>query len=563
MRPCLLLAAFFLALSLHAQQTLPANAAQTPDAKLCSIAGTVVRADTKAPLKKAHVALQSAESESHPFTATTDVSGHFQIDKIPPGSYHLEIERAGFVNLSYGQNSPESPGATLTLAPGQKMEDLLFRMNRSAVISGHITDEDGEPVPAASVHALRKLYLEGKPTVLEMESATTNDLGEYRLFGLPPGRFYVSATYQESDESFRSANRVATALASQDSGYAPTYYPGTSDVGAAAVIQVKSGDEVSSVDFSLFPTPVFHIRGKVTNSITGQPPRAVIIVAVPKAKQDYSVGGIRQALVTGVDGNFDIPGITPGSYSVTAIWIDQTKQHFAHQDVDVTNTDVEGLQLIISRGINIAGRVVPEGNTSEGNSDLRVHLYTREVNFSDWKSAEVHADGSFTIEDVAAGSYELLVQSSCKLCYTKSARFGSLDVLSNELSVGSGSSSSTLEIVYSANTATVNGSVTKDDGLPATGATVVLVPEKSFRNRAELFQNAATDQYGRFVFRGVPPGKYSAFAWQDIEGGMWQDPDFLKTVEGKGKDIELTEKQSLFLDLVALPSPSSSSTPDQ
>jgi hypothetical protein len=111
-------------------------------------------------------------------------------------------------------------------------------------------------------------------------------------------------------------------------------------------------------------------------------------------------------------------------------------------------------------------------------------------------------------------------------------------------------SSKPLEIVVSGKTGTVGGSATDDKGAPAAGVTIVLVPQNpKRRERADWYRTATTDPNGKFSMAGAPPGDYKLFAWEDVEGSAWLDPEFLRPVENQGKPITVREGGSETVQL--------------
>jgi hypothetical protein len=185
--------------------TPPANQ-PPPDVKpedKCIVEGTVVNGATGEPLKKAHVTLRRADNTQlnpAPYGVTTDASGHFVLDDVDPGKYRLAADRNGFVNSSYGEKRNRSgSGALLTLSAGQKMKDVIFHMTPQGVIVGRVIDEDGEPVARANIQCLRSMYRNGEKGLFPTGSSGTNDKGEYRVFGLSPGKYIVQATYNRQE----------------------------------------------------------------------------------------------------------------------------------------------------------------------------------------------------------------------------------------------------------------------------------------------------------------------------------------------------------------------------
>ncbi len=126
----------------------------------------------------------------------TTADGQFGLKNLPAGQYSLLVSRNGYVTTKYGQKKPSDPGSKLALRPGQTIRDLVFRLERAAVITGRVFDEDGEPMSRVNVAAMRQGFFREKKRMWDEGNTETNDRGEYRIYGLPAGRYYLSA---ESD----------------------------------------------------------------------------------------------------------------------------------------------------------------------------------------------------------------------------------------------------------------------------------------------------------------------------------------------------------------------------
>jgi hypothetical protein len=541
--------------------TNPAAQSPTVSAKdqLCTVAGTVLRAASGEPLKRARVTLvNQVEKHPHPFVAITDASGHFSIEKVPPGRYNMEVERVAYVSQSYGQDRPDKPGATLTLEPGTKMTDLLFRLQSAGVIAGHVRDEDGEAAQNVNVEVLRRTYSSGRIEVGAVGNATTNDLGEYRVFGLAPGRYYVRATMQFGSAFFSAdENELISETSRQQAAtsYAPTFYPGTPDLNRAIALELKGGEEIPEIDLSLSLYRTYRVHGHIANAIMGASYGNLGVNLLPRDESTPSAGDFRPSGADPKTGEFEITGVPPGSYTLVAFWQDEGKFRTASQDVDVQDSNVDDVSIVFRPGIDIPGHVAFEGR-AETDGYLTVALAGRDQMFLGFREARVKPDGSFLLSSVSDGDYSVRVGSSCTTCYLKSAAAGGVDVLEQGLRISSGAAPPSLEIVYSNNTGSINGDVTREDGLPAAGALVVLVPDATFRKDSERYQTATTDQYGAFTMRGIPPGNYTAFAWEKIEEGAYEDPEFLKAFEKTGEPVEVGENGQKTLQLKLIPATS-------
>ena len=157
------------------------------------ISGRVVAADNGRPLKRARVAITAAELPGGRATQTDD-SGLYDLGELPAGRYTLTVSKTGFIGLSYGQRRPLQAGTPLQLADGQRLKDVDFRLPRGGAIAGRIFDEDGEPMPGAIVRVLRYQYMQGDRRLVPVDTAQSDDKGSYRVWGLTPADYYVSAT---------------------------------------------------------------------------------------------------------------------------------------------------------------------------------------------------------------------------------------------------------------------------------------------------------------------------------------------------------------------------------
>jgi hypothetical protein len=138
-----------------------------------------------------------------------------------------------------------------------------------------------------------------------------------------------------------------------------------------------------------------------------------------------------------------------------------------------------------------------------------------------------------------------------KDCYIKDVQFAGSSALDEGIIVTRGPTGP-LEITISSHGARVQGAVTDQDGLPAAGVLVVLVPHASRRAQSRLYKTQTTDQYGHFELRGIAPGSYKLFSWEEIENGAWEDPEFLKPFEDKGETIALEEGQQKTVNIAAI-----------
>jgi protocatechuate 3,4-dioxygenase beta subunit len=520
--------------------------------QFCSVEGTVVRKGTDEPLSKARIVLSPQNSSvGHPFTAITGTDGRFSIDGITPGRYEMYAERSGYGSKSYGV---DEQSAILTLTVGHSIKDLIFRLERNAAISGRVVDENGTPAQGISVEAVERYTSHGKVSVSGSGSAETNDLGEYRIFDLRPGCYYIRATVNAGGtQTWPDGFALVGSILGSIDGYVPSFYGGSADISRATAVDVKSGDEVSGVDLSLTQERSYRMTGQVVNGVTGSPAAGAKIIVVDRDDPN-SISDRRMTDANGKSGSFELRGLTPGNYLVYGQESEGQTQLAGVEDVAVVDADVTSIRVILMRGIDIPGKMTFVGTMSPSRDfDVYLHPTGSETLSKRGGESAIKPDGTFTLQNVFGGAYEVEVVSGCDVCYLKSATYNGVDVLSSRLQVSSAGGVGLLELVYSSNSGTVDGVVARDDGLPAVGANVVLVPDAPRRDRTSLYASGTTDQYGRFSIPGVTPGKYKAFAWKKLADNDPEDPEFLRPFEAKGERVSIAEngKQTIQLKLLA------------
>ena len=460
-------------------QTSPnpaSNAKANAGEETCVVSGMVIRVLDSAPLKNATVQLVSGEDREHTIATRTTADGHFELRNVPSGRYRLKVSRDGYVEQEFGQKKPTDPGAMFALKPGQKMSDLVFKLGRAGVITGHVFNAEGEPMPNVMLNAIRQVYREGKR---EFESSAwdrSNDLGEYRIFGLAPGRYYVSAEEQTWNRVVGDREFNPVEKDTGEKAYAKIYFPTSLDLGKASTVTVKEGEEIPAIDILMKEVVAYRIRGKVTNQLSkNRGAQNVQIAVLRRDSGGWSEVGSTTEEKT--DGTFEIPAVAPGEYSLLAFSYEDGKAHSTQEDLTVGNADVEGLTVTIGPGVNIPGRVAWEGKPSLEKAGLTVGAAPPGPVYVWAESAEVDTSNQFTLRDVSEGEFRLTVEGMSKDCYVKEARFGDALLPDMSFRVMKGSAGP-LEITVSSLGARLEGTVTNEESLPVAGVWVVAVPEE-------------------------------------------------------------------------------------
>src|SRR5215472_5096382 len=535
-------------------QSPPASAVlASVDKKSCSISGTVVRQDNGEPLSKAKVMVISREKWEESTFDLTDAQGHFLLEDLGCLPLTLNASHPGFVEASYGQRKPSDPGAVLTLAPGQKVTGLVFKLPRAAIITGRVFDENGALVQGALVHTMRATRRAGRREFEEAGKDATNDLGEFRIFDLQPGRYYVGVTYNPwfSREGFDPKPRRHA----PKRGYPVLYYPGTTDPAKAAELTLGPGDEISAIDLRLLLTSMNTVSGKILNLPKNTAWGTASVFLDPRGSAISNAGW--NYLEASVEGsNFVIDRVPPGSYELHAAYLDrETKSRsWSNRLLDVTDADIENITISLLPSFTVPGHVTWESNKAADASSLMALLISTDENTLNPQPEGIQPDGSFSLRSAVEGEYRPRILDPSKNCYLKSARVGTTPMAEGKLTIHFGGDNS-LEYLVSCRAAQLTGQVLTADSLPAEGVFVVLVPETRFRDDSEKFYDGKTDQYGHFLLKGITTGDYKLFSWSSVEHGDWQDTDFLKPYEDKGVSVHLEEGDRKSVDLTLIEPP--------
>ena len=557
--------------------------AQPSFAQRASITGLVLKSPSGEPAAGAAVKIVDEPPSTSPAghqvqSTTTGPDGSFRFDDVERGAYWIVANLQGYLPGEYGQRSATGTGISVPVATGQRVT-VRLTIWPTAGISGRVVDADGDPVGRAQVLALRTIYRDGKPTLTISQTVATNDRGEYRMFWLAPGTYRVAARPWERDSYAPLVNigpprrfstneqgtspvvtrRAAANGTAVEETYIPIYAPSTPDVTLASTITLGSGDNATAdIQFVNNRVTAHHVRGVYIQSRESPTNRPAQLLMVPRQQTPFAVVAPGFA---GADGLFDIPGVAPGSYYLYA------QDATALMPIEVGDADVDNVTLTQQPGISLKGRLTFDRGalSSDVRGDPAAYQIqmTREPSLVGAPgggprfSPAPSEDGAINLNSVAPGDYRLFIRpwgvgpdgetltgrrapGPVANSYVKSARLGDRDVLVDGLHL-TGPTSDSLEIVIGLNGAEVEGTASENGRDAAPNVVVVAVPAGSTRGRPDLYRRAFTDQQGRFVMRGIAPGDYTFYAWDDVERGAWESPEFMRVFEGRGRFVRLRE----------------------
>jgi hypothetical protein len=534
----------------------PSRDARRPATGAAVLTGTIVSDEfTPHPIRHARVVCAASDRPAS-VTAITDEQGRFTCARLPAGRYVISVTRDGWVGAAYGAARPLRPGSAVPLADGQRA-DVVLRMVRGAVITGTVLDERGQPAAGASVVALRATTIEGQRRMIATGSAgLTDDRGVYRIYGLAPGDYFVSAGPSGSALSLQDALTAQSDGRERHVALASTYYPGTAVPLEAAPIHLAASEERTDVDFALEIVPSAQVDGTLMMPDGTAPPPAAQLSLVPggaAAIEGLAFAGLKTTRPDS-QGVFSFSGVVPGEYTLLAR-LAATPVLWASTQIVVQGDPVSGLALALQPALSIAGTVRLEGSEGSrppfGLGSIRIVCEPVQA-LGDIGLAPdavlVDADGRFVVRGVVPGRYRLLaaLPAAAKKggWIQRAGVINGADTLDVPAAIAQSAGDAFVTLTDRA--AHLSGRLPDSDGTAPSATTVVLFPtDPALRvPRSRRIQAVRADAAGAFAFDGLPPGDYLIALAEDVEPGEWQDPAFLARLVSGAVAVALGEGES-------------------
>ena len=549
--------------------------------KTASISGTVLQSTTRAPLKNVEVAIlhnaggdagENEESSAAPeLTVKTDQKGHFQFSTLEPGPYFIRASHAGMVMKSH--HSQEGMFVNLE---GGETQTLDLLMLPTAIIAGQVLNEDGEPMPRVSVMAMRYQYTITGRQLAQATTASSDDEGRFRLFGLQPGSYLVAVQSVpggvEGMVALAGSAHSAAPSNKNQTVYTTTYYPNELSPERATPIVVKAGD-TGQANFSLTRVRAYSVSGRVAGlpaakSEDDNPEQNFRMVM---AMREGSFAPADMAIAD-KDSAFKFRALPAGRYRLVAMGAGSGVNGAGSADVVVESSDVTGVVIGAQSGSReLTGLVRAEGDVKLDFSYLYVLIAPetdpeKEVDASSLASdflggnggfAQVKKDGSFKVSlSPSARPYNVVLAGrgggQQEDWFTSKVLFGGKDVLESGFKPGAGQAGP-VEIVISNKGSGIEGSVLDKDEKPFPGADVVALPsDPKLRRHSDMAQATTADQHGHFSMRGLRPGEYVVYALEDSQEQPFTTELFQKTNRGKIQKVKLegAQKQQVQLEVI-------------
>ncbi|HKO44011.1 MAG TPA: carboxypeptidase-like regulatory domain-containing protein [Pyrinomonadaceae bacterium] len=450
--------------------------------------------------------------------AKTDQEGNYRIDGLPAGSFRLSPVTLPYA-LEGSHGVPEMRGQTINVVDGEAVDRVDFKLVRGGVITGRITDVDGNPVIGEQV-GVHGSNVRSESWSFENPRNRTDDRGIYRIFGLAAGEYRVSVGQD-------NPSAIGSAIGRSGGFYIKTYFPGTTKQSEAKVLELKEGAELSNVDFVVGRlSDGFAISGRVVDN-TGKPQPTVSVgySRVVEGKQDF--GGLNFMSLTDADGKFRAEGIQPGKYRVFTLG-GPTQPRTLYSEVsqfEVVDADVTGIVITLRPGATISGVAVIENNPDPG---LIAGLQTIQLYAASSQNdrapsvaiTQINADGTFTLSGLSPGKVRIGIQHYP----TPPKGFHLLrveleGVAKEEIEVTAGADIQGVRLVFNHGAGSLRGRVKTEGGNLPEGARFYVTLVQPGQAIQAFPQHIEVDARGQFFADNISPGTYELKARVRLASG--------------------------------------------
>jgi hypothetical protein len=469
------------------QQPVP----QDPDK--ARLEGQVLNAATGEPLRKTRLTLRmnvaALKDQSAPkppettYTVTSDATGKFEFANVDPGDFQLTAIHDGFASARLGNLGDGKKTEPIFLNRADRKTSFTIKMVPYGAIAGVVLDEDGDPIRNLRVSAMIYRYTSSGRVLEDVKSAESNDLGEYRLFDLPAGRYFVKI----------NPRPVNLGGGKDDASYGSMFYPGVAQISSAIPQDVGPGQQLRGLGFNLRKTRVATIRGKIIAPPDAASVNAGLLIATEGGSSSTS-GNVDDKKT----GKFEFAGIPPGPIYVTGDYTHNGVRYDTFVPVEVGSSDIDGLELRPIPPSDITGEVLVEGVPAFDLSKIGLSLDGASAGHNSQMPPTIGKDGRLLIRGITPGKYRLSL-SRLQGLYVKSIRWGTTDITDTALDLTAGVPPRTeLAIVLGSDGGELTGAVANEKSEPVQGAMVTLVPTGQHRSRP-FYKNATADAAGHFT----------------------------------------------------------------
>jgi hypothetical protein len=501
--------------------------------------GRVLTADSNQPLRKATV-IAFSDTVRLTWATLTDADGRYELKDLPAGQYAVSATKVNYIWVARGSDRTTGIGAPITVVDGQVIDGLDLKLQPAGVVTGRILDEFNEPVAGAQVALVRLRSVQGQRRLTPGRSTTTDDIGEFRLFGLLPGEWYLAA----------SLNNVQWRDTSDRSVYLETYYPGTGNLAEARKLTIAPGQVVSTLAMTLQPVRAARISGMAYDS-RGLPLANANVIATQRFGERLSLGQTQ----AGPDGSFVIGAVPPGDYTLRA-GLGLAENETAMVSLGVTGDDIAGVELMTAPPSLLRGQVMLNSTTGTvpSPSTLRITAYMVDGGQGlTWMVdggqvfATVKDDSTFEIK--LPQGHAVIRLTGTPEWRVKGVRLNGLDVTENGFDVPAGGDLSNLDVELTNTVTQLSGTVTTASRDRTRNSVILFAQDPNLWGFPSRYvAQGSADRDGVYRMR-LTPGRYYAIALAEVDQDEWNTPEFLATLRDRAVALSIDEGESKILNL--------------
>lgn len=407
----------------------------------------------------------------------------------------------------------ENSGKTITVAEGETIENVDFTLTRGGVVTGRVTQSNGQPVIGEHVSIALVDEAGKKVSSFYFNSYLfdTDDRGMYRVYGLRAGRYLISVGQTKGTVRIGYGGRF----------FPQTFHPGVIDEAKATIVEVTAGGEATGIDITLDPPKRTYVAtGRIVNAETGKPVSDVTYAYGTYDTSAKRVGAFGfNNTTTNAKGEFRIEGLLPDQYAAFVFNTGGDSSALADSYSDstifeITDANVSNLEIKMHRGATISGVAVLENlNDKAALAQLpRLQLYvsnlTSEVGAFSFRPDRINADGSFHLKGLRPGKTKISLGG-----YPPIKGFSLVRVERNGteqpggIDVGAGEQINGVRLVLAYGNGAVRGQVEIKNGVVPEGAPLSVTARRPGDDQSNYY-GVFVDERNRFLIEGMPPGTY-------------------------------------------------------
>lgn len=505
----------------------PVTAQDPPQTGTAMISGVISSSAGNRPIPNATInVVQWVGGLGKQMPARTDAQGRFTLKDLPAGSYDVTARADGHVTLRYGQRSPSDGGKRIELADAQQFTEADIVLPKFTAIEGQLLDEFGDPMPGVLVMPTQVQFVAGKNRLTPAPGTNnvlpTDDRGVFRIFGLAPGDYYLTAT------------TGPFAGPASPAGFAVTFFPGTKNPQEAKAVHLDSARDTSGISFAMTPAPMSTISGVVTDA-NGKPIRSDVFLFGTSGGDIRSFMSAR--MPSSPEGVFTFRNVAPGSYVVQAYGAPaQGGGNLGRSPFGFTVFDVSGdrddLRLAV-KGARVTGRFLFEGSAPQPPAERVLPMFMP-VEFV--SSPAGGGPPAYTVNP--DWTFEVLNMSGLRLMrptvgapgwILKSVMIAGKDYTDVPIDFRNGDIAD-VEVTLTSKTGSITGTIVDEKGPIADATIVAFADDASKWSFPSRFMSATRSRAkGEFVLAGLPAGSYlvaqapATFAPQTADPAMLEN----------------------------------------